>query len=76
VDRMGPIFVQVCGMTECLVGTILKSHQHLVSGSESERRLRSAGQPLLGNEVSSFAKMARPATAGRSAKSCAGRRQS
>jgi acyl-CoA synthetase (AMP-forming)/AMP-acid ligase II len=49
---MGPIFVQVYGMTECLVGTILKPHQHFVDGSEDEcRRLRSAGQPLLGNEV-------------------------
>jgi acyl-CoA synthetase (AMP-forming)/AMP-acid ligase II len=51
LDRMGPIFVQVYGMTECLIGTILKSHEHLVSSPEGERRLRSAGQPLLGNEV-------------------------
>jgi len=51
IDRMGPIFVQVYGMTECLIGTILKSHEHLRSSPEGERRLRSAGQPLLGNEV-------------------------
>jgi acyl-CoA synthetase (AMP-forming)/AMP-acid ligase II len=51
IDRMGPVFVQVYGMTECLIGTILKSHQHLRSSPEGERRLRSAGQPLLGNEV-------------------------
>jgi acyl-CoA synthetase (AMP-forming)/AMP-acid ligase II len=51
LDRMGPIFVQVYGMTECLIGTILKSHEHLLSSPEGERRLRSAGQPLLGNEV-------------------------
>ena len=51
LDRMGPVFVQVYGMTECLIGTILKSHEHLVSSPEGERRLRSAGQPLLGNEV-------------------------
>jgi acyl-CoA synthetase (AMP-forming)/AMP-acid ligase II len=51
LDRMGPVFVQVYGMTECLIGTILKSHEHLVSSPEDERRLRSAGQPLLGNEV-------------------------
>jgi acyl-CoA synthetase (AMP-forming)/AMP-acid ligase II len=50
LDRMGPVFVQVYGMTECLIGTILKSHEHLVSSPEGER-LRSAGQPLLGNEV-------------------------
>jgi acyl-CoA synthetase (AMP-forming)/AMP-acid ligase II len=51
IDRMGPVFVQVYGMTECLIGTILKSHEHLRSSPEGERRLRSAGQPLLGNEV-------------------------
>jgi len=51
IDRMGPVFVQVYGMTECLIGTILKSHEHLLSSPEGERRLRSAGQPLLGNEV-------------------------
>jgi acyl-CoA synthetase (AMP-forming)/AMP-acid ligase II len=51
IDRMGPVFVQVYGMTECLIGTILKSHQYLRSSPEGERRLRSAGQPLLGNEV-------------------------
>ncbi len=49
--RTGPIFAQVYGMTECLVGTILKPHQHLVGHSEDGHRLRSAGQPLLGNEV-------------------------
>jgi acyl-CoA synthetase (AMP-forming)/AMP-acid ligase II len=52
IDRMGPIFVQVYGMTECLLGTILKPHHHLINGSEAERRrLGSAGQPALGNEV-------------------------
>jgi len=50
--RMGPVFVQVYGMTECVLGTILKAHCHLVDGSETERRrLASAGQPPLGNEV-------------------------
>jgi acyl-CoA synthetase (AMP-forming)/AMP-acid ligase II len=52
IARMGPIFVQVYGMTECLVGTILKAHHHLLDGTEAERRrLASAGQPVLGNEV-------------------------
>jgi acyl-CoA synthetase (AMP-forming)/AMP-acid ligase II len=52
LDRMGPIFIQVYGMTECLLGTILKPHHHLLDGSEEERRrLGSAGQPPLGNEV-------------------------
>ena len=50
--RMGPIFLQVYGMTECLVGTALKPHHHVLDGSADEmRRLGSAGQPLLGNEV-------------------------
>jgi acyl-CoA synthetase (AMP-forming)/AMP-acid ligase II len=52
LDRMGPIFVQVYGMTECILGTILKPQHHLMDGSEAERRrLASAGQPALGNEV-------------------------
>ncbi len=52
IAKMGPIFVQVYGMTECLACTILKAHHHLIDGSDAERRrLASAGQPLLGNEV-------------------------
>ena len=50
--RMGPIFVQVYGMTECIFGTLLKPHLHVLEGSQDElRRLASAGQPPLGNEV-------------------------
>jgi acyl-CoA synthetase (AMP-forming)/AMP-acid ligase II len=50
--RMGPIFTQVYGMTECIAGTILKPHHHLADGSEDEWQcLKSAGQPFLGNEV-------------------------
>ena len=52
LDRMGPIFAQVYGMTECICGTILKPPYHLTEGSEAERRrLSSAGQPFLGNKV-------------------------
>jgi acyl-CoA synthetase (AMP-forming)/AMP-acid ligase II len=52
IDKMGPIFVQVYGMTECLVCTILKAHHHLLDAPDAERRrLASAGQPALGNEV-------------------------
>jgi acyl-CoA synthetase (AMP-forming)/AMP-acid ligase II len=52
IERMGPIFVQVYGMTECLAGTVLKARCHRIDGSEEERRrLGSAGQPLLGNEI-------------------------
>jgi acyl-CoA synthetase (AMP-forming)/AMP-acid ligase II len=52
LDRMGPIFAQVYGMTECICGTILKPQFHLAGGSDADRqRLASAGQPFLGNEV-------------------------
>ena len=52
IEKMGPIFVQVYGMTECLACTILKAHHHLIDGTDAEkRRLASAGQPMLGNEV-------------------------
>jgi acyl-CoA synthetase (AMP-forming)/AMP-acid ligase II len=52
LDRMGPIFAQVYGMTECLCGTILKPHHHVLDGPEDQRkRLASAGQPLMGNEI-------------------------
>jgi acyl-CoA synthetase (AMP-forming)/AMP-acid ligase II len=52
LSRMGPIFAQVYGMTECICGTILKPQFHLTEGSETDlRRLASAGQPFLGNEV-------------------------
>jgi acyl-CoA synthetase (AMP-forming)/AMP-acid ligase II len=52
IAAFGPIFVQVYGMTECLGGTVLKSHQHRIDGSEVERqRLSSAGQPYVGTEL-------------------------
>jgi acyl-CoA synthetase (AMP-forming)/AMP-acid ligase II len=52
IEKMGPIFVQVYGMTECLTCTVLKAHHHLIDGTDAERRrLASAGQPALGNEV-------------------------
>jgi acyl-CoA synthetase (AMP-forming)/AMP-acid ligase II len=51
LERMGPIFAQVYGMTECIAATILKPHQHVLTDSQDARRLRSAGQPLLGNEI-------------------------
>lgn len=53
IGRLGNIFTQVYGMTECLGCTVLKAHNHVLDGSEDERRrLASAGQPLLGNDVS------------------------
>ena len=52
LDAFGPIFTQVYGMTECLGGTILKAHQHTLTGNEREtRRLASAGQPYFGTTL-------------------------
>jgi acyl-CoA synthetase (AMP-forming)/AMP-acid ligase II len=52
IDAFGPIFVQLYGMTECVSGTVLKTHQHKLDGTPAEvRRLASAGQPYLGVEV-------------------------
>jgi acyl-CoA synthetase (AMP-forming)/AMP-acid ligase II len=48
----GPIFAQVYGMTECLGGTTLKPHEHVVDGSELDiRRLASAGRPYLSTDL-------------------------
>ena len=52
IARFGPIFIQVYGMTECIVGTILLPQHHRPDGDETDvRRLASAGQPTWGNEV-------------------------
>ncbi len=52
LERFGPIFVQVYGMTECIVGSALKAHQHRPDGDDNDRRrLGSAGQPCFGNQV-------------------------
>lgn len=44
----GPIFVQIYGLTECGLGSILLKHQHVVDGPpQAVKRLASAGQPYL-----------------------------
>jgi acyl-CoA synthetase (AMP-forming)/AMP-acid ligase II len=48
----GPIFTQVYGMTECVVGTILHAHEHRPDGAAAEaRRLASAGQPFFDHAI-------------------------
>src|SRR5260370_14440607 len=48
----GPVFTQIYGMTECAVGSVLKPHQHVTDGDESQtRRLASAGQEFLGTKI-------------------------
>jgi acyl-CoA synthetase (AMP-forming)/AMP-acid ligase II len=52
IDAFGAIFVQVYGMTECVLGTILKAHLHVLDGDDvATHRLSSAGQPYLGVDV-------------------------
>lgn len=48
----GPVFMQIYGMTEAGLGTTLLKHQHILDGSETDRkRLASAGQAYLGTEL-------------------------
>jgi acyl-CoA synthetase (AMP-forming)/AMP-acid ligase II len=48
----GPVFMQIYGMTEAGLGTTLLKHQHVLDGSEIDRkRLASAGQAYLGTEL-------------------------
>jgi acyl-CoA synthetase (AMP-forming)/AMP-acid ligase II len=53
LKAFGPIFAQIYGMTESGgPGCMLHAHQHVVDGpSEIVRRLRSAGQPMVGCDV-------------------------
>jgi acyl-CoA synthetase (AMP-forming)/AMP-acid ligase II len=52
METFGPIFVQLYGMTECILGTVLKAHQHVLDGNPAQvRRLASAGQPYLGVDL-------------------------
>ncbi len=48
----GPVLVQIYGMTECPVGTILKPHQHVADGDELQTaRLASTGQEFFKTQV-------------------------
>ncbi len=52
IEAFGPIFVQLYGMTECVLGTVLKAHHHVLDGGPGEmRRLASAGQPYVGVDL-------------------------
>jgi len=52
IATFGNLFVQVYGLTESATLTALLRHQHVIDGPpEQVRRLASAGQPVLGNEV-------------------------
>jgi acyl-CoA synthetase (AMP-forming)/AMP-acid ligase II len=53
IGAFGPILAQIYGMTECGgPGCTLHAHQHVLDGpAEVLRRLRSAGQPMVGCDV-------------------------
>jgi acyl-CoA synthetase (AMP-forming)/AMP-acid ligase II len=45
VEKYGPIFTQIYGMTETGSGTVLHAHEHVIGGNEKQqRRLGSAGK--------------------------------
>ncbi len=48
----GPILLQVYGMTECIIASLLTPAQHRLDGSEQDaKRLGSAGQAFLGCSI-------------------------
>ncbi len=52
IATFGPIFAQVYGLSESATATILLKHQHVLDGpSEQVKRLASAGQAMIGNEI-------------------------
>ncbi len=52
IEAFGPIFMQVYGLTESSLLSVLYKHQHLLEGSsEQVRRLGSAGHVCVANEV-------------------------
>jgi acyl-CoA synthetase (AMP-forming)/AMP-acid ligase II len=53
MNAFGPILAQIYGLTECGgPGCTLHAHQHVLDGDpKAVRRLRSAGQPMVGVEV-------------------------
>ena len=52
IEAFGPVFLQVYGMTECIVASMLKPSQHVLEGPEAAvRRLSSAGQPCFGVQL-------------------------
>lgn len=53
IAEFGPVFCQIYGQGECpmTISTLLPSDHDYEEGAASERRLASAGRPILGNEV-------------------------
>ena len=52
IATFGPVFMQVYGMSEAALSTVLYKHQHVLEGTPAQvARLASAGQPVLEDEV-------------------------
>ena len=52
IAHFGPVFIQVYGATENVLGTVMYKHQHQPDGTPLEaRRLASAGQPYFGCRI-------------------------
>lgn len=48
----GPIFMQIYGMTEVGLGSVLQKHQHVLDGpADQVKRLASAGQPYFDTDM-------------------------
>ncbi|MBS8224674.1 long-chain-fatty-acid--CoA ligase [Vannielia litorea] len=47
IETYGLIFLQIYGMTETGMGTVLQPHHHKIEGAADKDRLASAGQPAL-----------------------------
>lgn len=48
----GPIFMQIYGMTEVGLGSVLQKHQHVLEGpADQVKRLASAGQPYFDTDM-------------------------
>ncbi|MES2912385.1 MAG: AMP-binding protein, partial [Pseudomonadota bacterium] len=48
----GPVFMQIYGMSELGLGSVLLKHQHILDGTPAQvKRLASAGQPYLGTDM-------------------------
>ncbi|MES2412364.1 MAG: AMP-binding protein [Pseudomonadota bacterium] len=61
----GPIFMQIYGMSELGLGSVLLKHQHILDGTAAQvKRLASAGQPYLGTDMKIIDKDGQPCTIG------------
>ena len=71
IARFGRIFTQIYGLTECVGGTSLQAHQHVLDGDpKMVARLLSAGQPNYDSGIRIVRGNGEPANPARSGRSC------